>query len=70
MDIEVGGVGSWSRIPHFISRGDKSRVVLGKLQFWTWTDPGDIINVDIVASSADQREGFWSETDRVEWLLV
>ena len=45
-------------MPHLMS--DRSRVVLGRLQFCTCRDPGLIISVEMVESSAGHRLGFWS----------
>jgi len=50
--------GSCSKMPHLMS--DRSRVVLGRLQFCTCRDPGLIISVEMVESSAGHRLGFWS----------
>ena len=67
--------GSWSRMPHLMS--ERSRVVLGRLQFCTWREAGDTvllirlgesIREEMVASpTSGDHSGFWSWP---WWLLV
>ena len=67
--------GSWSKMPHLMS--ERSSVVLGRLQFWTWSEAGDTvllirlgesIREEMVASpTSGDHSGFWSW---LWWLLV
>ena len=68
------GAGSWSRIPHLMSREDRSSVELGSC-----SDPGLIISEDIAAaalssghSCTDTAPAFWSAAASAAagWLLV